>query len=155
MDKNMSQSVPLRRSIFGFPLESMMMEYGVPDLAISPEQKSFSSWRSIRRGSLSSECSGDDSKGDELEDLSVVQLDGVDQQENAPVPIIKPCLRTEDTAKEVNPRRRTWFDLRPPNVRVVTGDSGWWQPEDFKLFRDRLLQDECLPDMCFRKRVNR
>jgi hypothetical protein len=155
MDKNMSQPVPVRRSIFGFPLESMMMEYGVPDLVtISPETTSFSSWRNVRRGSLSSECSGDDSKGDELEDLSVVQLDGVDQQENAPLPI-KPCLRTEDTAKEVNPRRRTWFDLRPPNVRVVSGDSGWWQPEDFKLFRDRLLKDDCLPDMQMRKRVNR
>ncbi|GMH51409.1 hypothetical protein TrRE_jg9749 [Triparma retinervis] len=132
----------------------MLMEQGVPDLiTISPDQKPFANWGRPRGGSVSSDCSVGCSKLDELEDLSGLHLEDVDELEIAPVPV-KSCLRTEVSAKESNPRRRTWFDLRPPNVRVVAGDSGWWSPDDLKNFRDRLLQDECLMDNYRRKRVN-
>eukprot|EP00520_Triparma_pacifica_P016945 CAMPEP_0118660030 /NCGR_PEP_ID=MMETSP0785-20121206/15437_1 /TAXON_ID=91992 /ORGANISM="Bolidomonas pacifica, Strain CCMP 1866" /LENGTH=167 /DNA_ID=CAMNT_0006553193 /DNA_START=205 /DNA_END=708 /DNA_ORIENTATION=+ len=154
---------PRRRSIFGFPLEMLVMEPpSLPDLVtVSPDSKPFGAWNRIRRPSESCTETCSEYEDEEIKPCSLESL-----RYSPPPPILKPCFHTskgeasmelnsrEVNSGDANPRKRTWFDLRPPKVRVVTGDSGWWQPNDLKEFRDRMLQDECLPDLFKRNRVN-
>jgi len=123
----------------------LVLEQGVPDLiTISPEQKSYGGWRR-RRGSESS-----DEGSKEPARRSVLS-----ENDSAKLPVeplkLQPCLRrnskdlsvadVEDIYQvEERPRRRTWFDMRAPAVRVVAGDSGWWRPADLESFRVRLLK---------------